>query len=131
METTTTASYWEQLNEMIGEDRRREKRLSLAVPIEVHGFDSNGRFFVTRTVTHNISEGGCCLLLEGEPEPGGVLAIRVIQNDGQLHPQKPLLFQVAWIEAEEGHWLIGARKLQPDNIWHVAFPKKEKDSVTN
>ena len=47
---------------------RREQRVASAFRVEVCGFNRHGRFFTERTLTSNISDGGCQLSLHVEVE---------------------------------------------------------------
>src|SRR5579863_7602925 len=54
---------------------RREQRIASAFRIEVCGFNRYGRFFTERTLTSNISDGGCQLSLHVEVEKDSVVAL--------------------------------------------------------
>lgn len=120
---TTTPSYWKHLSSLIGEDRRREKRILLTYPIEVFGFSSNGRFFAERTSTLNISSAGCRFYLKAKVEPGAVVAIRLACSNIPTAQNRALLYQVIWVEPCEAGCEIGAYRLQPGNLWQVQFPE--------
>lgn len=127
----TTASYWKHLSSLIGEDRRKEKRVLLVYPIEVHGFDRHGNFFSERTATSNISADGCRFRLQAEVEPGTVVAIRVVQTrvgtrarPDQIGARRALLYQIVWTEPQETGWEAGACKLQDGDLWQVVFPDR-------
>ncbi|MCL6565942.1 MAG: PilZ domain-containing protein [Acidobacteriia bacterium] len=120
----TTASYWKHLSSLIGEDRRKEKRVLLVYPIEVHGFDRYGKFFSERTTTSNISADGCRFRLQAEVEPGTVVAIRVIHTRADARTCRALLYQIVWTEPQETGWEAGACKLQEGDLWQVVFPER-------
>ena len=87
------------------------------------GFDRTGRLFYERTVTSNVSENGCRFQVSKPLEPGDVVAIKIIGcQDASPAANKALLFQIRWIVRENGGWLAGALKLQPESIWHTSFP---------
>ncbi len=114
---------WELFSHEVMEDRRKGKRVTLTFPIEVSGFDRTGRLFSERTVTLDISEAGCRFHLKTQIERGDVVAVKLLsRRDLSLPPARPLLFQVIWIDREEDGWVAGALKLQPEDIWHMAFP---------
>jgi len=119
-----SAMTWEQLGIEANQDRRRESRIALSIPIEVTGFDTTGKFFVESTETTDISESGCGFALQHNLERGGIVAIKAATNGAQQHRRRPLLYQVARSTPESSHWIIGAAKLQPESIWLLAFPKK-------
>ena len=111
-------------------DRRKAKRVNLTFQIEVSGFDPSGQLFREHAVTSDVSEDGCKFALLREVKPKDVLAIQLVRRgDGQPCEGRPLLFEVAWAEPSERGWTIGALKLQPDDMWHVGFPKKQAGSV--
>src|SRR6266849_4097065 len=104
---------WSELSKLAMQDRRKGKRVPLAFPIEVSGFDRTGRHFSEATKT------------------GDVVAIKLIPRGNGLAPaSKALLFQIAWVKPEADGWAAGALKLQPENIWHMSFPpgKQSKPS---
>lgn len=49
---------WEKLGIEVRSDRRQESRLALPVPIEVAGFDVDGKFFTEATRTIDVSKSG-------------------------------------------------------------------------
>lgn len=115
---------WEELGIEANKDRRREARIPLSIPIEVTGFDVEGKFFCESSKTVDISESGCSFQLKRCVERGGVVAIKVIVRDRKKKAeQRPFLYQIARATAEGGRWMVGAAKLQPESIWFVAFPK--------
>ena len=104
-------------------DRRREPRLSISFPIEVSGFDRNGKFFSERTTTDDISDHGCRFQLQAELDPTTVVAVKVLRPDGPLsEPTKLILYQIARVQKGADGSMIGAAKLQSENIWCVTFP---------
>jgi hypothetical protein len=120
--TITKTPYWEELNSLIGEDRRRERRIPLTFPVEVNGFDRQGRYFSERTTTTDVSEWGCRLQLAAEVEPGTVVALRIVSRSPEKGVRRALLFQIVWVEWGDGSSSVGAAKLQTENIWNMAFP---------
>jgi hypothetical protein len=116
-------SKWEELTAEVRRDRRREQRINLAYPIQVYGFDRNGRYFAEQTVTQNVSPGGCRFELKREPEIQGVLAIRLVTREGARSPEhKPVLFLVCWVERSGRRWAVGVSKLQATEVWGLAMP---------
>jgi hypothetical protein len=120
METLTE---WDKLSQEVQQDRRKGKRVPLTFPIEVSGFDHTARLFSERTKTTDISEVGCRFQMKRPLSPGDVVAIKLLSRRNEKSPaSKPLLFQIMWVQREPDGWIAGALKLQPENIWHVAFP---------
>jgi hypothetical protein len=117
----TQTSEWEELTAEAQRDRRREPRLKLPYPIEVYGFDRAGHYFSERTVTLNVSTGGCMLDLKHQPEEQGVLAIRRTARDGtRVAEHKPMLFLVCWTQKMARRWAVGASKLQAGDFWGLS-----------
>jgi hypothetical protein len=108
------------------DERRRHKRLPITFPIEVSGVDPQGNIFREITVTTNVSEHGCSFELLRELSRGDVIAIQLCGRGNNRPPNaKPLLFEVMWVESSHRGWSVGASKMQGENIWHVAFPRKD------
>ncbi len=123
---------WEELSQAVMEDRRKGKRVPLAFLIEVSGFDRTGRHFSETTKTSDISEAGCSFRIKAQLEPGDVVAIQLITSkNGQAPASKALLFQIAWARPEPDGWAMGALKLQPENIWHMAFPPSNPPTASS
>ncbi len=120
---------WEELSLEASQDRRRERRIPLAFPVEVSGFDQNGRYFSEQTMTADISESGCRFHLKIQVHCGAVVALKVVsRGNSKALPDRPLLFQVARVkqEGDGDGWVVGAVKLQPESLWCVAFPALER-----
>jgi hypothetical protein len=114
---------WEALSLEVMQDRRKGKRVPLAFPIEVSGFDRTGHLFAERTMTSNISKNGCGFLVKTPLHRGDVVAIKLIgRQDGHSPASKPLLFQIMWSTRTAAGWRAGALRLQPEGLWPVAFP---------
>jgi hypothetical protein len=102
---------------------RREQRVLSAFRVEVCGFNRFGRFFTERTLTSNVSDGGCQFSLQMEVEPRSVVALRVIERrNGREMDSRPALFQVERIVPQAGKWILGVSKLLPVPVWGVEFP---------
>ncbi|HUJ40014.1 MAG TPA: PilZ domain-containing protein [Candidatus Acidoferrales bacterium] len=124
-ESAERASAWEELTAEAQRDRRREPRLKLPYPIEVYGFDRAGHYFSERTVTLNVSPGGCMLDIKHHPEEQGVLAIRRTARDGTRMPEhKPMLFLVCWTQRLGRRWAVGASKLQSGDFWGLSVSQE-------
>ncbi len=121
-----TLTNWQELSAEVSRDRRKGRRLALVFPIVVSGLDSSGHFFTERTKTMDISETGCRFYLKARLKPGDVLAIRLIRpQDSRPNQEKQFLFEIAWVAPEGDAWVVGAAKLQPENIWHMVFPHSQ------
>ncbi len=122
-----TLTDWEKLSQEASQDRRRGKRVALTYSIEVAGFDRSGRLFTECTSTWDVSEDGCSFRLKTPLQRGDVVAIKLVTRK-RTDPagNRSLLFQISWIVQERDGWKAGAMKLQPESIWHAAFPQKER-----
>ena len=88
---------------------RREQRSDAVLTFAVCGLASSGRFFVELSSTVNVSRSGCCLLLRTCPQADSALALREAPGGASLPKgASQVLFQVAWLRAEAGGWLVGA-----------------------
>ena len=104
-------------------ERRREKRLPLSLPIEVSGFDCQGRFFKERTVTTDVSPTGCSFHLAAEADRTIELAVKLIgRNSAEQVPDHPLLFDIVRMDATPDGWFMAARKVQSEDLWYTTFP---------
>ncbi|HEV2615966.1 MAG TPA: PilZ domain-containing protein [Candidatus Acidoferrales bacterium] len=122
---------WEDLGIQANQDRRRESRLPLSVPIEVTGFGADARFFRELTTTIDISESGCSFSLQCPVPRGGIVAIKIMLKEyAKENFARPFLYQIARAIEETGRWVVGAAKLQPESIWLVAFPKPTDPNET-
>src|ERR1700722_16897362 len=92
----------------------REQLIASSFRVEVCGFNRYGRFFTERTLTSNISDGGCQLSLRVEVEKDSVLALRVIERrNGCELDSRPVLFQGERMVPQAAGWTLGVSKLQP------------------
>ena len=122
---------WEELGIQANQDRRREPRLPLSVPIEVTGFGTDARFFRELTTTIDISESGCSFGLPREVPRGSIIAIRVmLKGHAKDHFARPFLYQIVRAVEDPKCWTVGAAKIQPESIWLVAFPKPASPEQT-
>ncbi len=121
-ENQSEVARWDEMTEEAQRDRRREPRLKLPYSVEVYGFDRSGQYFSERTMTLNVSAGGCMLDMKHEPEEQGVLALRRVGRDGARMPEhKPVLFLVCWTQRSGRRWTVGASKLQSSDIWGLTM----------
>ena len=110
--------FTESQAEDLAREPRREQRIASIFRIEVCGFNRFGRFFTERTLTSNISDGGCQLSLRVEVEKNSVVALRVIEHrNGCEVDSRPALFQVERIVPQASGWTLGVSKLQTVPVW--------------
>lgn len=110
-------------------ERRHQTRLEVKYPIEVSGFNRRGRYFTERTLTLDVSDGGCKFRLSNELEKGSVVAIRIIiRRNGREIDTRPVLFQVNWFQGLPKGWTLGVSKLQAGASWCASIPQDENIS---
>lgn len=124
----TTAVEWEELSQQVMLDRRKCRRVPLAFPIQVFGFDPTGRLFSEMTTTCDISETGCKFHLIAPVESGAIIAIRLLSGRKDKSPGKPLLFHIVWVARKADGCTVGAVQLQGENLWPMAFPPNKQAS---
>lgn len=127
METTT---FWEECAAQANQDRRRQSRLTFAVPIRVAGISSLGELFSEDTETTNVSQTGCQFSLGNtELTPGSVVAIRTQPRSSTPSPHSRAgLFRVQWCRRESnGRHAVGAMQLNQEGMWELEFPNTELD----
>ena len=108
------------------DDRRGCRRVCLSYPIRVAGSDRLSLPFSDLTVTTDVSEQGCRFDLLRELELGDVLIIQIVERGtGKPHDDKTPQFKVAWVSPSQRGWSVGVVMLTPENIWHMAFPRRE------
>jgi len=124
---------WDELLQEVVDDRRRGKRLLLTYPIEISGFDRQGRSFVERTRTLDISESGCRIVTNAPLAPGDVISIRLLVPGGDDVSQETTAcpFEVVWVEHFDSGWTAGAQKLAGNKPWKVTFPPDKEPPKTS
>jgi hypothetical protein len=107
-------------------DRRREERISIEFPIEVSGFNREGRFESESTSTQNVSGSSCSFHLKMEVERGMALAIRAMSSANGFHADSaPVLFYVGRVDPVPGGYCVGAVKLAPRAPWTAKIHEPE------
>lgn len=109
---------WKRFAAIPGVEPLREERHPLQVPVEVCGFNIRGRFFTERSETSNVSDRGCKFCLRTQIAPDAIVALRVVTGRKRGEPESSaVLFQVVRVKPDSNHWVVGAVKLQPDELW--------------
>jgi hypothetical protein len=104
-------------------DRRRGKRLFLNYSVEISGVDEEGRTFVERTKTEDISETGCRFHTHVPLRCGDRLEIKMLPPVGLSFTEElTQQFEVMWVEEDDKGWSVGACKSTKGKIWKVSFP---------
>ncbi|MFZ3331842.1 MAG: PilZ domain-containing protein [Candidatus Acidiferrales bacterium] len=120
---------WRRFGPIPGFEPVREERYPIQVSIEVCGFNLRGRFFTERAETCNINEGGCKFRLRTQIAPDAIVALRVVAGH-KLGGQdtSPMLFQVVRAERDSNQWVVGAIKLQSDELWPTTLADSHEPS---
>jgi len=113
---------WDDLVKDLASDRRGGKRLNLSCPIEISGIDRTGVSFSECTKTQDISERGCRMETSLPLERGDIVAIKLLLDGGKTPDEAPHFFEIMWTVNNAKGRVVGARKLQSENIWKVSFP---------
>jgi hypothetical protein len=104
--------------------RRSEQRITISIPVIVHGHDSHRNPFVVAAVTQDVSTSGACLNgLNGFVHPGNKIEIEC-QNEKAW-------FRVQWVgkEGTPDASRAGVRCLEPGKyIWNVRPKEWEPDT---
>ncbi|MFY9804824.1 MAG: hypothetical protein WA211_09180 [Candidatus Acidiferrales bacterium] len=124
-----TSRHWKRFGPIPGLNPVRERRYALEVCIEVCGFNLLGRFFAERSETSNVSEGGCRFCLRTEIARDAILALRVVhRNNHGVQEAAPVLFQVVRVERSSNQWIVGALKLQSEELWPARLLPESHDA---
>jgi hypothetical protein len=110
-----------------GVEKRREVRYELSIEIEVSGIDRNGEVFHVRTFTRNVSKWGCRFLMSVEVKEDDIIALHVISSQaGESAQTQQSLFQVLHVKREQDGWLVGAWKMDNEDVWGIDLEKAAK-----
>ncbi|HVM76260.1 MAG TPA: PilZ domain-containing protein [Candidatus Saccharimonadales bacterium] len=99
-------------------ERRRTLRVSLALPVIVHGQNEMGEKFCVRAMTHSLNQQGLLLTLEEAVVPGQSL---LIVNENTSRSAETRVADVR--RDRDGKRLVGLEFVNPDtNFWKMTFP---------
>jgi c-di-GMP-binding flagellar brake protein YcgR len=99
-------------------ERRRTLRVSMALPVIVHGQNEMGEKFCTRAMTYSVNQQGALVALEESVVPGQSLLL-VNENTSRSAETR-----VAHVRRDrEGKRFVGVEFVNPDsNFWKMTFP---------
>jgi c-di-GMP-binding flagellar brake protein YcgR len=99
-------------------ERRRTLRVSMALPVIVHGQNEMGEKFCTRAMTYSVNQQGALVALEEAVVPGQSLLL-VNENTSRSAETR-----VAHVRRDrEGKRFVGVEFVNPDsNFWKMTFP---------
>jgi c-di-GMP-binding flagellar brake protein YcgR len=99
-------------------ERRRSVRVTLTVPLKVHGQTEAGEQYSVQTESQSVSQHGASFAFEAAVVLGQILKI---END--ITRQKVDAKVVAIRRARDGKTYLGVEFASADaNFWHMAFP---------
>src|ERR1700742_2000905 len=84
----------------LAEERRLDLRVKLQFPIEVSGFELDGKTFTDLAKTYDVSRCGCCFPSPRKLTEGECLLVRTITRD-ESEINHSMLCEVVWIRADE------------------------------
>jgi hypothetical protein len=99
-------------------ERRRTLRVSLSVPVVVHGENEMGEKFCVRAVTRSVNQQGALLVMD-ELVVTGQMLLLVNENTSRSTETR-----VAHVRRErDGKLFVGLEFVNPDsNFWKMTFP---------
>ncbi|HYA61732.1 MAG TPA: PilZ domain-containing protein [Candidatus Sulfotelmatobacter sp.] len=99
-------------------ERRRTLRVSMALPVIVHGQNEMGEKFCIRAMTYSVNQQGGLVALEETVVPGQSLLI-VNENTSRSAEAR-----VAHVRRDrDGKLYVGLEFVNPDaNFWKMTFP---------
>ena len=99
-------------------ERRRTLRVSMALPVIVHGQNEMGEKFCVRAMTYSVNQQGGLVALEETVVPGQSLLI-VNENTSRSAEAR-----VAHVRRDrDGKLYVGLEFVNPDsNFWKMTFP---------
>ena len=100
-------------------ERRRTVRVSLRIPLTVHGQHSSGEDFYLKAYTLSISADGALLVLDAQLTPGQTF---VLTNE--VTRQSVECRVASSRQGRDGKHCVGVGFVDPGtNFWHMVFPK--------
>jgi hypothetical protein len=99
-------------------ERRRTLRVSLALPVIVHGQNELGEKFCLRAMTYSVNQQGALITLDENVVPGQSLLL-VNENTSRSAETR-----VAHVRRDrDGKRYVGVEFVNPDaNFWKMTFP---------
>ena len=99
-------------------ERRRTLRVSLALPVLVHGQDDMGEKFCYRGVTRSVNRQGALIVLDEAVSLGQSL---LLVNENTNRPAETHVVNVK--RERDGKYLVGLEFVNPEvNLWKMTFP---------
>ncbi len=100
-------SYWEQ--------KRREPRVNLRVPVKLTGIDTNGNSFSENSYTENVSRSGALVLIHHKVPIGAYLQIEAFNTF-----RGEAVVQIVWMETNNAEcYKAGIQFTGPVKNWII------------
>jgi hypothetical protein len=107
----------------VHDNRRREERLSVSIPVEITGIDRVGHLFTERTLVEDVTEIGCRFNTRTQMLCGEIVAVKPLEPGKKSMTHEQLqLFEIVWAAHHRAGCTVGARKLQGEKLANVKFP---------
>lgn len=99
-------------------ERRRTLRVSITVPIAVHGQDESGDKFRVKAKSESVNRHGALLSME---QPVSVGQMLILVNENSDRTVECRVVSVRRDRESKSH--VGVEFTSPDsNFWHMSFP---------
>jgi len=99
-------------------ERRRTLRVSLSLPVIIHGQNEMGEKFCVRGTTRSVNQQGALLVME-EPVVAGQLLLLVNENTNRSTETRVVYAR----KERDGKLVVGLEFANPDaNFWKMTFP---------
>jgi c-di-GMP-binding flagellar brake protein YcgR len=99
-------------------ERRRTVRVSITVPVTVHGQDENGDKFRVKAKSQSVNRHGALLQID-EPVVVGQMLILVNENGDRTVESRVVSVR----RDRESKTYVGVEFISADsNFWHMSFP---------
>ncbi len=105
------------------ENRRREERLLVNLPVELTRIDPDGNAIIEQTTIEDVTSIGCRFTTQVEFHRGDIISIRPLASGPKsLEESEPQPFEVMWASKLGGRWTTGAKKLEGEKLAGVKIP---------
>jgi len=105
------------------ENRRREERLLVNLPVELTRIDPDGNVLIEQTTIEDVTSIGCRFTTQVEFHRGDIISIRShASGQKSLEESEPQPFEVMWTSKLGGRWTTGAKKLEGEKLASAKTP---------
>ena len=113
--------------ETLKNDVRRSTRISLSIPVEVSGWDVEGREIQEKTTTSLVNKNGARISLQHKFSVGSKVVISI------PHLKREQRCRVVWMSRlpnDRDNYQVGVELERSENFWGVDFPPGDWDVST-